>query len=118
LIRERFAPRLANAADEALSDDAGTNLDPFRAWGVMMAGEKPGGHGERCVAVGTLDMAIWDAAAKIAGLPMHRFLADRLGRNAASPSRVRVYAGGGYLYPENDIARLADEMRRAGELFA
>ena len=116
LIRERFAPRLANAADEALCDDAGTNLDPFRAWGVMMAGEKPGGHGERCVAVGTLDMAIWDAAAKIAGRPMHRFLADRLGRNAANLSRVRVYASGGYLYPENDIARLSDEMRQFADL--
>ncbi|MDR3436599.1 enolase C-terminal domain-like protein [Telmatospirillum sp.] len=116
LIRERFAPRLANAADEALSDDAGTNLDPFRAWAVMMASEKPGGHGERCVAVGTLDMAIWDAAAKIAGLPMHRFLADRLGRNVVNPSRVRVYAGGGYLYPQNDIARLSDEMRRFADL--
>ena len=27
----------------------------------MMVNEKPGGHGERSVAVGTLDMAIWDA---------------------------------------------------------
>ena len=101
LIRERFAPRLANAADEALCDDAGTNFDPFRAWGVMMAGEKLGGHGERCVAVGTLDMAIWDAAAKIAGRPMHRFLADRLGRSAANPSRVSVYASGGPRPPAN-----------------
>ena len=69
LIRERFAPRLLAAAD-SLADEAGTNLDPFRAWRAMMAGEKPGGHGERCVAVGTLDMAIWDAAAKIADLPL------------------------------------------------
>jgi len=116
LIRERFAPRLLNAADEALSDDAGKNLDPFRAWAVMMAGEKPGGHGERCVAVGTLDMAIWDAAAKIAQVPLHRFLTDRLGRNLVNPSRVRVYAGGGYLYPKNDIACLSDEMRRFADL--
>lgn len=73
LLRERFIPRLLNATSEALSDDAGTNLDPLRAWNVMMTGEKPGGHGERCVAAGTLDMAIWDAAAKIAGLPLHLF---------------------------------------------
>ena len=116
LIRERFAPRLLNATHSALSDDAGTNLDPLRAWAVMMAGEKPGGHGERCVAVGTLDMAIWDAAAKIADLPLHRFLADRLGSKAQNPSRVRVYAGGGYRYPQDDIARLSDEMRRFAEL--
>ncbi|MGS0895034.1 enolase C-terminal domain-like protein [Burkholderia stagnalis] len=113
LIRERFAPRLLAAA-HALADDAGANLDPFRAWRTMMAGEKPGGHGERCVAVGTLDMAIWDAAAKIAGVPLHRFLADRLARTAAS--RVRVYAGGGYRYPHDDLARLSDEMRRIADL--
>lgn len=113
LIRERFAPRLLAAAD-TLADEAGTNLDPFRAWRAMMAGEKPGGHGERCVAVGTLDMAIWDAAAKIADLPLHRLLADRLERTAAP--RVRVYAGGGYRYPHDDLARLSDEMRRIADL--
>ncbi|MCA8431780.1 mandelate racemase/muconate lactonizing enzyme family protein [Burkholderia seminalis] len=113
LIRERFARRLLAAAD-TLADDTGTNLDPFRAWRAMMAGEKPGGHGERCVAVGTLDMAIWDAAAKIADLPLSRFLADRLERTAAT--RVRVYAGGGYRYPHDDLARLSDEMRRFADL--
>ncbi|MGU7813797.1 enolase C-terminal domain-like protein [Burkholderia sp. AW49-1] len=113
LIRERFAPRLLAAAN-AIADDAGTNLDPFRAWRAMMAGEKPGGHGERCVAVGVLDMAIWDAAAKIAGLPLSRFVADRLARDAAP--RVRVYAGGGYRYPHDDLARLSDEMHRIADL--
>ncbi|HYZ24132.1 MAG TPA: enolase C-terminal domain-like protein [Rhodopila sp.] len=116
LIRERFAPRLLGAPDRALADEEGTNLDPFRAWAIMMAGEKPGGHGERCVAVGTLDMAIWDAAAKIAGLPLYRFLARRLGREATLQSRVRVYAAGGYVYPQDDIARLSEEVRRFAEL--
>ncbi|HVX76262.1 MAG TPA: enolase C-terminal domain-like protein [Bradyrhizobium sp.] len=111
LIRERFAPRLLNAVAGALSDEPGTNLDPFRAWNVMMAGEKPGGHGERCIAVGTLDMAIWDAAAKIAHQPLYRFLAERSGNQAAAQSRVRAYAGGGYYYPQNDIMRLRDEIR-------
>ena len=87
LIRERFAPRLLDAADAALVSDEGTNLDPFRAWAAMMAGEKPGGHGERCVAVSALDMAIWDATAKIAGLPLYRFLARRLGREPATEPR-------------------------------
>jgi L-alanine-DL-glutamate epimerase-like enolase superfamily enzyme len=84
LIRERFAPRLLRASAQDIATDDGANLDPFRAWTVMMTGEKPGGHGERCVAVGTLDMALWDAAAKIAGMPLHRFLAGRLGRNATA----------------------------------
>jgi L-alanine-DL-glutamate epimerase-like enolase superfamily enzyme len=114
LIRERFAPRLRAATTEALVTDDGTNLDPFRAWSVMMAGEKPGGHGERCVAVGTLDMALWDATAKIAELPLHQFLAGVFGSggNSASPQRVPAYAGGGYLYPHDDITRLTEEIQR------
>ena len=57
-------------------------------------------------------MAIWDAAAKIAGLPVYRYLAQRVGRATNSSQTVRVYAGGGYYYPRNDIARLSDEVRQ------
>jgi len=95
LIRERFAPRLLAARETELANQTGTNVDPFRAWRLMMAGEKPGGHGERCVAVGTLDMALWDAAAKIASVPLYRHLADRLGKKAMTSRQVAVYAGGG-----------------------
>jgi D(-)-tartrate dehydratase len=116
LIRERFAPRLLAARDIGIMDDAGTNLDPFRAWNVMMTGEKPGGHGERCVAVGALDMALWDAAAKIAQLPLDRFLADRTAGPKAGNPTVSVYAGGGYYYPTDDVARLSDEIRRFRDL--
>jgi len=110
LIRERFAPRLLSAHDADLVSADGRNIDPLRAWTIMMVGEKRGGHGERCVAVGTLDMALWDAAAKIAGLPLNRFLADRLGRRP-EPT-VRVYAGGGYHYPRDDSTRLTNELQR------
>jgi L-alanine-DL-glutamate epimerase-like enolase superfamily enzyme len=109
LIRERFAPRLLEAGPESLLDDAGTNLDPDRAWAAMMNNEKPGGHGERSVAVGTLDMAIWDATAKIAGKPLFRLLAERHGLQA--DPRVFVYAAGGYYYPGKDDAALRAEMR-------
>ena len=110
LIRERFAPRLLRATAEDVATDDGVNLDPFRAWTVMMTGEKPGGHGERCVAVGTLDMALWDAAAKIADMPLHRFVAGRLSRDVATRP-VPVYASGGYPYPDNDVAALSAEIR-------
>jgi D(-)-tartrate dehydratase len=113
LIRERFAPRLLSTAQIATND--GSNLDPFRAWSVMMAGEKPGGHGERCVAVGALDMALWDAAAKIAGMPLYRYLAGALGLAVAGPD-VPVYASGGYPYPSSDIAALSDEVRHFVDL--
>ena len=116
LIRERFAPRLLAAQEADLVDQAGSNLDPFRAWRLMMANEKPGGHGERCVAVGTLDMALWDASAKIAGVPLYRHLADRLGENEMTWPQVAVYAGGGYYYPTDDMGRLSDEIRSIRDL--
>jgi L-alanine-DL-glutamate epimerase-like enolase superfamily enzyme len=100
LIRERFGPRLLAAGE----------IDPLGGWAAMMKGEKPGGHGERCVAVGTLDMALWDAAAKVADLPVHALLRQRFG-DRDNPVAVPVYASGGYLYPENDRARLKDELR-------
>ena len=63
LLRERFIPRLAEAEPKALLDDAGL-IDPAKAWAIMMRNEKPGGHGERSVAVGVIDMALWDLRAK------------------------------------------------------
>ena len=109
LIRERFAPRLLEVPATSLLDATGDNLDPDRCWAAMMANEKPGGHGERSVAVGTLDMAIWDATAKIAGKPLFRLLAERAGR--APERRVFVYAAGGYYHPGKDLGALRAEMR-------
>lgn len=109
LIRERFAPRVLEAEPGSLLDAAGTNLDPDRVWAAAMANEKPGGHGERSVAVGTIDMAVWDAVAKIAGLPLFRLLAGRAGR--APDPRVFVYAAGGYYDPGKDDGALRAEMR-------
>src|SRR5947209_16271518 len=109
LIRERFAPRLREADPASLLDGSGENLDPDRVWSAMMANEKPGGHGERSVAVGTLDKAVWDAIAKIAGKPLFKLLAERHGVQA-NP-RVFVYAAGGYYYPGKANDALRAEMR-------
>src|SRR5260370_16901476 len=84
LLRERFFPRLMAADPRTLLDEAGENLDPFRIWDTAMKNEKPGGHGERSVAVGTLDMAVWDAVPKISGKPLYQPLADRY-RGAKAP---------------------------------
>ena len=109
LIRERFAPRILEADPRSLLDATGDNLDPDRIWACMMTNEKPGGHGDRSVAVGTIDMAVWDAVAKIAGKPLFRLLAERHG--IAADPRVFVYAAGGYYYPGKDDAALCAEMR-------
>lgn len=108
LIRERFRSRLLEADPASLLDQTGENLDPVKCWAALMRNEKPGGHGERSVAVGTIDMAIWDAVAKVAGKPLFRLLAEREGL-VADP-KVFVYAAGGYYYPGKDTHMLRAEM--------
>jgi L-alanine-DL-glutamate epimerase-like enolase superfamily enzyme len=110
LIRERFLTRILEADPKTLMDEKSDNLDPTRIWECMMTNEKPGGHGERSVAVGTIDMAIWDAVAKIAEKPLFRLLAERYGNGAPDP-KVFVYAAGGYYYPAKDLENLKQEMR-------
>ncbi|THF55375.1 mandelate racemase/muconate lactonizing enzyme family protein [Pseudothauera rhizosphaerae] len=110
LIRERFRPRVLEAAPESLLDEAGDNLDPHKVWATMMTNEKPGGHGERSVAVGTIDMAVWDAVAKIAGKPLYQLLAERYG-SGTPERRIFVYAAGGYYHSGQDLEALKDEMR-------
>jgi D(-)-tartrate dehydratase len=110
MMRERFIPRVLAAAPSTLLDDTGNNLDPAAVWAAMMTNEKPGGHGERSVAVGTIDMAVWDAVAKIEGKPLFQLLAQRYG-NGEPDRRIFVYAAGGYYYPGQDLTALQDEMR-------
>ena len=109
LIRERFLPRLLEAPPESLLSDGADNLDPHKIWARMMTNEKPGGHGERSVAVGTIDMAVWDAVAKIEGKPLFQLLAERYGKGTPNP-HVFVYAAGGYYYPGKGIEQLQREM--------
>lgn len=109
LLRERFIPRLKAAKPEEIVDAHGI-VDPVKAWDVMMRNEKPGGHGERSVAVGVLDMALWDAVAKTEGVPLWRLLADRY-NNGQADKTAWVYAAGGYYYPDKDIQGLQDEMK-------
>jgi L-alanine-DL-glutamate epimerase-like enolase superfamily enzyme len=110
LIRERFRPRLLEADPKTLIDEEYDNLDPAKIWACMMTNEKPGGHGERSVAVGTIDMAVWDAVAKIAEKPLFQLLADRYGNGTPDP-KVFVYAAGGYYHPGKDLGGLRREMR-------
>jgi L-alanine-DL-glutamate epimerase-like enolase superfamily enzyme len=107
LIAERFAPRLLAAAD---FEGANGGLDPVSAWAAMMANEKPGGDGDRAGAVGVLDMALWDAAAKIENIPLWELLSERYNGDEAH-ARVPVYATGGHYYPDGDLDGLRDEVR-------
>jgi D(-)-tartrate dehydratase len=110
ILRRRIVPRLLAADPDDLLDDNG-GLDPTRAWDVVMTNEKPGGHGERSVAVGVIDMALFDLAAKLAGQPLYRWLSDHHG-DGAPDDDVFVYAAGGYYAPGKTLGDLQDEMRR------
>ncbi len=110
IIRKRLVPRLLGAAPEELMREDGDNIDPLCANAIMMRNEKPGGHGERSVALGVLDMALFDLAAKIADVPLWSYLASTYGDGEADPD-VFVYAAGGYYQPGKDVRALQDEIR-------
>ncbi len=115
LLRERFIPRLL-AADPESYGDGNRGISPELAWKVLMTNEKPGGHGDRCGAVGLIDAALWDLAAKIADVPLWHFLSGKAGGRTAAPAadaKISVYASGGHYRPSNDIAGLCDDVRRA-----
>jgi L-alanine-DL-glutamate epimerase-like enolase superfamily enzyme len=105
IIRDRLAPRLLALIPEAQQNAAGDNIDPMRLRAAMMQNEKPGGHGERAVAVAAVEIALWDAAAKIAEMPLW----EMIGGDAAE-SRVFVYAAGGYYDEEKGISGLIEEV--------
>ncbi|QPP07130.1 mandelate racemase [Streptomyces bathyalis] len=109
ILRRRILPRLMDAEPGSLLDEQG-ELDPARAWEIMLRNEKPGGHGERSVAVGVVDMALFDLASKIADKPLYRWLSDRYGDGEPDDS-VFVYAAGGYYAPGKSLGDLQDEIR-------
>ena len=110
VLRERFIPRILAAEQSSLIDPRHDNLDPGAIWRTLMANEKPGGHGDRAHAAAAIDMAVWDAVAKIAGKPLWRLLSERY-NGGRYDQRVFVYPGGGYYYPGKEIEGLKAEMR-------
>jgi D(-)-tartrate dehydratase len=110
-MRARFIPRILKADPETLVDAAGANLDPERILACMMQREKAGGHSERSIPIGTIEVAVWDAVAKIAEKPLHRVLAERYNGGEVA-DKVFCYVGGGWYAPGQTFADVQDEMRR------
>ena len=109
LLRERFIPRVLAADPKDYAGEPGP--DPSRIWEIAMRDEKPGGHGERSGAVGLIDAAAWDLAAKLEDKPLWLMLAERFG-DGAGQDRVPVYASVGHYHAEDDLRLLAEEVRR------
>jgi L-alanine-DL-glutamate epimerase-like enolase superfamily enzyme len=110
-MRACFIPRIMSAKPEELLDETGSNFDPSKIFARMMQREKPGGHTERSVAIGTIEVAVWDLAAKVADQPLYAVLADRF-NHGIKPKRVPCYVGGGWYAPGKGIPELMDEIRR------
>ena len=110
-MRARFIPRVLGAEPRSLLDQPQENFDPGKILAVMMQREKSGGHSERSIAIGTIEVAVWDAIAKIAGKPLHRVLADRYNAGRIA-TKVFCYVGGGWYAPGQTVKDLQDEMRR------
>jgi len=109
-MRDRFIPRILKAQPGSLLNEAGDNLDPEKILACMMQREKPGGHTERSVAIGTIEVAVWDAVAKIADKPLYRVLAEKYS-DGRVPDKVPCYVGGGWYQPGKGIEELQDEIR-------
>ena len=109
-MRARFIPRILKAPPDSLLD-ATVNFAPDKILAIMMQNEKSGGHSERSVGIGTIEIAIWDAVAKIADKPLHRLLAERFNGGKIA-DKVFCYVGGGWYAPGKTTKDLKDEMRR------
>ena len=110
ILRDRMIPKVMNAKPEDVYEADGSNIDPFKIHKLLKSNEKPGGHGDRAHAVGAIDMAVWDAAAKIEGKPLFRLLAERY-RGGKCDERIYTYGAGGYYYENDNTGRLQDELK-------
>ena len=108
-MRARFIPRILKAQPDSLLDDDG-DLAPEKILAVMLHNEKSGGHSERSIGIGTIEVAVWDVLAKILEKPLHRLLAERFNGGKIA-EKVFCYVGGGWYAPGKNIKGLQDEMR-------
>jgi len=110
-MRDRFIPRILKTNSEDYLNETGTNFSPEKLLKCMMQREKPGGHTERSVAIGTIEVAIWDLVAKIEQLPLYVVLANQF-NDCQIPTHVPCYVGGGWYAPGKGIPELQAEIQK------
>jgi L-alanine-DL-glutamate epimerase-like enolase superfamily enzyme len=110
-MRDRFIPRILKTKPEDYQNETGTNLSPEKLLKCMMQREKPGGHTERSVAIGTIEVAIWDLVAKIEQQPLYAVLAKEFNQGNI-PKQVSCYVGGGWYAPGKGIPELQAEIKK------
>lgn len=111
-MRSRFFPRVMAADPASLLDETGDNFSAEKLLSTLSLREKAGGHAERSVAIGTIEVAMWDLIAKIEGKPLWAVLNDRFG-GMDDRTRIPTYVGGGWYWPNDSLQRLKDELRQS-----
>ncbi len=110
IIQDRMIPKIMNAAPKDIYEEDESNIDPFKINKLLKKNEKPGGHGDRAHAVGAIDMAVWDAVAKIEQKPLYKLLAERYNHDNYE-KKVYTYGAGGYYYESDNMNQLKDELK-------
>ena len=109
LLRERFIPKILDAPPESLLNDSQDNFDAQKIMNCLLARERAGGHAERSIPLGTIEVAVWDLIAKIQDRPLYLTLADFF-NNGKSLAKVPCYVGGGWYFPGQTSNDLRQEM--------
>ena len=110
IIRDRMIPKIMNASTKDIYEKDEGNIDPYKIHSLLKKNEKPGGHGDRAHAVGAIDMAVWDAVAKIEQKPLYKLLSERYNQGNYE-KKVYTYGAGGYYYEGDNINKLKDELK-------
>jgi L-alanine-DL-glutamate epimerase-like enolase superfamily enzyme len=100
------APVVTQTAIEQLLKPMLVGEDPLlieRLWQKMFERTRAGGRrGVVMHAISGIDIALWDIAGKVAGLPLHRVF-------GAYADALEVYASGGFYQEGKDVRALAEE---------
>ncbi len=110
ILRDRMIGKILNAEPIDVYSEDMCNIDPVKVHRLLKRNEKPGGHGDRAHAVGAIDMAVWDAVAKIEGKPLYQVIGERFNNNVWE-NKIYTYAAGGYYYETDSMERLKDELK-------
>lgn len=82
----------------------GLPLNAERIWSTIYRPKLYGRRGLSTRAISAIDIAVWDAIGKSAGMPIHQLL-------GGFRDTVPAYGAGGYYEPDKGLDQLQDEMR-------
>src|SRR5215831_18431178 len=109
-IRERAIPLKSDLKNSSFDFSEMTTSVVAVVTDVVRGGRPVAGFVFNSIGIRTIEVAVWDAVAKIADKPLHQVLAERYGGKV--PKKMFCYVGGGWYWPGQTMQDLQDEMRR------